>query len=416
MRYLATLGLLLFLVVLQIGCSPESNPTPAPPTAPPIRVLLLQDVDRADLLADDPQIFLDGRAAGGAVAFPRGLTVAVRLASDGWHIGREAIHAGVLTLRSMNGDPIRVNRLAYRGSIRLMPAGAGRFDVINDLDVEDYLAGVVTREMYATWPLEAIKAQAVASRTYALYEAHSTGVGRPWDVFSDERSQMYGGISGESDKGREAVAATTGIVLTYGPGDGTIFRAYFSSCCGGVTQAAADAFPGEPYIPPLSEQYHGDCCNASKYFNWGPIVIKKDELARRIHLWAQRSSKELGRPTPELNIAAVYRIDLQGVNRYGRPNRMLITDSRGVQYSWSAEQLRSAVNTDAQPGTTLPSSFCKINGDPNSDSVTFYDGHGYGHGVGMCQWCAEARAAAGQSFEQILVDAYPQAKLVPAYH
>ncbi len=415
MRYLATLGSLLFSVFLPFGCSSESNPAPAPPTAPPIRVLLLEQTDRADLVAFDPQILLDGRPVSGDVAFPRGLTVSVWMASDGWHIGRETIRAGVLTLRPTNDDPIRVNRLAYRGGIRLMPTGGGRFDVINDVDVEDYLLGVVTREMYPSWPIEAIKAQAVASRTYALYEAHSTGAGRPWDVFADERSQMYGGIGGETDKGREAVAATSGIVLTYGPGDGTIFCAYFSSCCGGVTQAAADAFPGEPYIPPLSEQNNGNCCNASKFFNWGPIVVKKNELARRIHLWAQRNSTQLGRPTPELNIAAVYRIDLQGVNRYGRPNRVLITDSRGVQYSWSAEQLRSAVNTDAQPGTTLPSSFCKINGDPNSDSVTFYDGHGYGHGVGMCQWCAEARAAAGQGFEQILVEAYPQAKLVRAY-
>jgi stage II sporulation protein D len=226
---------------------------------------------------------------------------------------------------------------------------------------------------------------------------------------------MYGGIAGESEKSRQAVAETRGIVLTYGPGDGTIFQAYFSSCCGGVTQAAADAFPGEPYIPPLSEHYNGPCCNASKYFNWGPIVITKTELTRRIRLWAQRTSSELGRPIPELNIAGVYRIDIQSLNRYGRPNRVLLTDSRGVQYSWAAEQLRSAVNTDAQPGTTLPSSYCKINGDPNSDSVTFYDGHGYGHGVGMCQWCAAARAAAGESFAQILVESYPQAKLVRAY-
>ncbi|HEX4054763.1 MAG TPA: SpoIID/LytB domain-containing protein [Tepidisphaeraceae bacterium] len=415
MRYLLTLCTLLFLVVLPVGCSQEANPTPVASTSPLIRVLLLQEVDRADLAADDPQISLNGQLANGAVGFPRGLTVPVWLASDGWHIGRQVIRTGVLTLRPTSGNPIRVNRIAYRGSIRLMPSGAGRFNVINDVDVEDYLAGVVTREMYPTWPIEAIKAQAVASRTYALYEVHSTGVGRPWDVFSDERSQMYGGISGETDKSREAVAATTGIVLTYGPGDGRIFRAYFSSCCGGVSQAAADAFPGEPYIPPLSEQFRGNCCSGSKYFNWGPIVIKKNELARRIHLWAQRSSEELGRATPELNITAVNRIDLQGVNRYGRPNRVLITDSRGVQYSWSAEQLRTAVNTDAHPGTTLPSSFCKINGGPNSDSVTFYDGHGFGHGVGMCQWCAQARAAAGQNFEQILVDAYPQAKLVPAY-
>ena len=147
----------------------------------------------------------------------------------------------------------------------------------------------------------------------------------------------------------------------------------------------------------------------------GPITIKKTELARRFHIWAQRRSTELGRSIPEQTITAIYRIDVQASNRYGRPSRVLVTDSRGVQFSWAAEELRSAVNADAQPGTTLPSSFCKINGDPNSDSVTFYEGHGFGHGVGMCQWCAEARAAAGQTFAQILTNAYPDAKLVRAY-
>jgi stage II sporulation protein D len=310
---------------------------------------------------------------------------------------------------------MRLNGIAYHGSFCFLATSPGKFDVINDVDAEDYLKGVVTREMYADWPLEAIKSQAIASRTYALYEAHSSGVGRPWDVYSDERSQMYGGISGESGSGNEAVDATTGIVLTYGPGDGKIFRAYFSSCCGGVTQAAADAFPGEPYIPPLSEQYHGACCSGSKYFNWGPITIKKTELARRLHLWAMRRGKEIGTTLPEMNITGISRIDVQSANRYGRPNRVLITDVRGVQYSWPAENLRSVVNTDPQSGPTLSSSYCKINCQPSSDAVTFYDGHGYGHGVGMCQWCAEARAAAGQSYIQILADAYPYAKLVPAY-
>jgi stage II sporulation protein D len=86
-----------------------------------------------------------------------------------------------------------------------------------------------------------------------------------------------------------------------------------------------------------------------------------------------------------------------------------------VQFNWAAEQMREAVNTDAQPGTTLPSSFCKINSDTNPDSVTFYDGHGAGHGVGLCQWCAQARALAEQNCQQILLAAYPHAKLIPAY-
>ena len=403
---------LITCLLLPSGCAQDNSGQPIAARSPRIRVLLVEDADRVSIGADGARVWLDSQPV--TIAFPRGMVVFVSLGADGWHVGREVIRPGVLTLGPRD-SAIRVNGGGYRGNIRLMPLGSGRFNVINDVDVEDYLAGVVTREMYATWPLEAIKTQAVASRTYALFEVGTGGGSKPWDVFGDQRSQMYGGIDGETTVSREAVAQTQGLVLTYGPGDGHIFKAYFSSCCGGVTQAAADAFPGEPYIPPLAEQSHGDCCNASKYFNWGPITISKAELTRRFHVWAQRQSQENGRALPEVNMAAVYRIDVQQLNRYGRPNRVLVTDMRGIQYSWPAEQLRSAVNTDARSGPTLPSSYCKISADPGANSVTFYEGHGFGHGVGMCQWCAEARAAAGENFAQILVDAYPQAKLVRAY-
>jgi len=404
--------LFLALLLIPFGCTQDTATTPLVARSPHIRVLIVDDANRIDLIAGNPIIQLDGRPI--AVDLPSSFSIPTTLAPDGWHLGHMIVHTGVLAF-TPNTSAVHINGIEYRGRIRLVPTTGGRFNVINDVDVEDYLAGVVTKEMYPGWPLEAIKAQAVASRTYVLYETHLSGASRAWDVFGDERSQVYGGYSGETDKSRAAVAQTAGIVLTYGPGDGTIFKAYFSSCCGGVTQAATDAFPGEPYIPPLAEQSHGATCNASKYFNWGPITISKSDLARRFHAWAQKRSREEGRAIAELNMAGVYRIDLQQVNRYGRPNRVLITDTHGVQYSWPAEQLRSATNFDPQGGPTLPSSFCKINGDPNSNSVTFYEGHGFGHGVGMCQWCAEARASAGQNFAQILVDAYPQAKLVRAY-
>lgn len=413
MRFKPVFGFLICLL-LPLGCMQDSSLTPVAAPSPRIRVLILNNVSQVTVLTGNARISVDSQPVA-ADALPGDLALITTVASDGWHFGRHALRAGVVQFDPANRGAVSVNGVEYRGSIRLMPTGGGKFNVINDTVMEDYLAGVVTREMYPSWPIEAIKAQAVASRTYAFYEARSEGAGRPWDVFGDERSQMYGGINGETGKSLEAVAETQGIVLTYGPGDGTIFKAYFSSCCGGVSQAASDAFPGEPYIPPLAESSRGGCCNASKYFNWGPITITKTELTRRFHVWAQRQSQITGRAIPELSMAPVYRIDIQGTNRYGRPSRILITDTRGIQYSWPAEQLRTAVNADAKPGSTLPSSFCKINGDPNSNSVTFYEGHGFGHGVGMCQWCAEADAAAGQNFAQILEEAYPQAKLVRAY-
>ncbi|MGD1277565.1 MAG: SpoIID/LytB domain-containing protein [Tepidisphaeraceae bacterium] len=413
MRYLA-LGILVFLLAWPPACTQDVGPRATSAAGPRIRVRLLESVPAVRLASpQSPSVWLD--SAPVAVRLAANSGVQISLASGQWILGGVKLSSGVLTIRTASPGPMRINGVAYRGFFCFVPVSGDKFDAVNDVEVDDYLKGVVPAEMYPNWHPEAYKAQAVAARTYALYESRTAGANRYWDVYADARSQMYGGLDRETAQARQAVDDTAGIVLTYGPGDGKIFKAYFSSCCGGVTQAAADAFPGEPYIQPLAEQNHGRCCNQSKYFNWGPITLGKQELTRRIRLWAQRRSQAEGRTFPEATMAPLYRIDVQATNRYGRPSRVLISDARGTQYSLAAEEMRGAINTDAPAGTTLPSSFCKINGDPNADAVTFYDGHGFGHGVGMCQWCAEALAAAGHSYEQILLSAYPQAKLVRAY-
>jgi stage II sporulation protein D len=414
LRYLPSLWPILLLLIPPQGCS-QVEPASAPSAgAQRIRVRLVESATSIQLGATgNVQLRLDSSQASQVFRIPT--DTPLTLAGNVWQLGSAPIGQGVLTIQVAQGDLLRVNHTAYRGFIRLFPVGADRFDVVNDLNVDDYLQGVVAVEMYHNWHFEAFKAQAVVARTYALYESHSEGASRYWDIYGDQRSQAYGGAPAETELSRQAVMATAGLVLTTGPGEGHIFKAYFTSCCGGVSQAASDAFPGDPYIMPLSEQYRGPCCNASKYFNWGPIAVTKGELTRRFHIWAINQSRVVGHAIPETNMGAVYKIEVQTVNRYGRPSRVLVTDDRGVQYSLAAEQMRAAVNTDAAAGTTLPSSFCKINGGPNLDTVTFYDGHGFGHGVGMCQYCAEAQAAAGERYDQILFAAYPTAKLVRAY-
>ncbi len=404
------------LLLLPLGCAHETARNNLSSSSPHIRVRLVQDASRVSVgSVQGAFCSLDSRPGQTRVLFGRNNQSPLVLNGNTWQLGNVTLGFGTLTLGPAGPDPIHLNETAYHGTFHFIPTGPSKFDVVNDVEIDDYLKGVVSSEMYRNWHLAAFESQAVASRTYALYEARTGGMSRYWDVYPDERSQMYGGIDAETPQSRDAVDRTVGIVLTYGAGDGKIFRAYFSSCCGGVSQAAADAFPRESYIPPLSEQNRGSYCNASKYFNWGPITIPKDELTRRIRLWAARRSKAEGRAVPESSMANLYRIDVQSSNRYGRPSRVTITDSRGIQYSWSAEDLRTALNTDAKPGSTLPSSFCKINADPNSPSVTFFDGHGLGHGVGMCQYCAESLAASGHSAEQILLSSYPQAKLIRAY-
>ena len=393
---------LLFLL-LPAGCS-DTHTTPTS-QAPLIRVKLLSNVDQVLVTANQPPVVRASSDAGGAPhEFPRRPTGQSRNRAR-WILAHRRRSCPARVSLSSNPPAIRslVNGSSYRGSYRLVPVGPGRFDVINDLDLDSYLKGVLAAEMPSRWQLEAFKAQAITARTYALYHMKTDGANRSYDVYSDTRSQMYTGVNAETDRTTQAVNETAGVVVAYGPpGDEHIFEAYFSACCGGVSQSASDAFGG-PNIEPLEAQNVGTLCNASPKFNWGPIIIPKSELTRRIKTWGATLDN------PVKNMAQLERIDIQFVNQYQRPIRFLITDTRGTNYSLTSEQTRNACNADAGDGPKLFSSFCKPVTQP--DSIAFVEGHGSGHGVGLCQWCTEARAEQGLTAEQILTAAFPKAKL-----
>jgi SpoIID/LytB domain protein len=214
-------------------------------------------------------------------------------------------------------------------------------------------------------------------------------------------------LTAETERSRAAVEETSGIVVAAGPpGQERIFKAYFSACCGGIGQSAADAF-GDPPSRELTEQKVGSLCNESPRFNWAPIELSKTELTRRIRAWGTK------RGNPVKNMAPLARLDILQYNQFGRPVQFVLTDARGVRYSLTGEETRWACDAEANGGPTLFSSF--FNPINNPDSIRFADGHGSGHGVGMCQWCAEARAERGMRHEDIVILSYPGSKLVRAY-
>jgi stage II sporulation protein D len=408
------------LVFLPGGCRQDVPPT-TNGRAPIIRVKLLENQGQVLVGASSTTTI----RAGGTdrrLNFPDDVDVPVTLTPQGWQIGSFELGAGgELVIEPESAGSVRINKVRYRGQYRLVPVSmsaaatrpakpqAGpRFDVFNDVDVESYLKGVLAKELPNSWSSEAFKAQAIAARTYAIYEMRTAGATRDWDVYDDTRSQVYGGIDGETDKSRAAADGTAGIVAAHGArGRERIFKAYFSSCCGGIGQSAADAL-GDADIPPLAEKYVGALCNASRHFNWDePVVIRKDELTRRIRAWGARRNR------PEKNMAALAKLEVAQVNQYNRPVRFVITDVRGARYSLNSEETRWACNADAKDGPTLRSSFFKpIN---ERDVVRFAEGHGFGHGVGLCQWCTQALAQRGVAHEDIVRHAYPGALLVRAY-
>ena len=152
----------------------------------------------------------------------------------------------------------------YHGSLRFEPDGAGGVQTVNVVALDDYVRGVVTAEMPSTWSPQALEAQAVAARTFAL----TGGVaGNGFELYDDTRSQVYGGIGSETASGAAAVAATRGEIVTY---DGAPAITYFFSSSGGHTESVQNVWPGatpEPWLRGVPDPY--DAAGHNPYHDWG---------------------------------------------------------------------------------------------------------------------------------------------------
>jgi stage II sporulation protein D len=178
----------------------------------------------------------------------------VRLLDSG---GRALADCG-RKLRTAGGSRVEVSGIgAYRGSLEVVPtdSDAGSLNAIDALPVDQYVKGVVPNEAPASWPQAALRAQAVASRSYALsVQVHGNG----FDLYDDTASQVYKGLESETAATDEAVEATAGQVVTYG---GKIAETYFSACSGGHTESVQDVFFGAavPYLVGVPDPYDGAC-------------------------------------------------------------------------------------------------------------------------------------------------------------
>jgi SpoIID/LytB domain protein len=169
--------------------------------------------------------------------------------------------------------PLQLSR-PYRGSIQVIAKGGG-LQAINIVGLEDYVRGVVSQEVSSDWPVTALKAQAVASRSYAVATRKR---GAAYDVFADTRSQVYGGVQAEDFATSAAVDATAGKILSY---RGQPAITYFYASSGGRTAAIQDAFPGSrpvPYLVSVADPFD----SLSPYHDWGPYVYPASSLARRL--------------------------------------------------------------------------------------------------------------------------------------
>lgn len=183
-------------------------------------------------------------------------------------------------------SPLMLDR-AYRGQIEV-GVTAQKLGAINVVGLEQYLAGVVPREMPSAWPEEALKAQAVAARSYAL--ARRVG-GKAFDLYADVRSQVYGGIPGEHARATAAIQATAGEVLLW---EGKPIDALFHSTSGGSTLDAAEVFgKAVPYLVAADDPYS----ELSPVHRWGPIPVAETTIRRGLGLRVPVRSLKLTRAT-----------------------------------------------------------------------------------------------------------------------
>ena len=320
-----------------------------------------------------------------------------------------------------------LNGRKYRGRLRLIVNRDGRsFDAINLVPLEPYVAGVIGEEMPYYWEAEALRAQAIAARTYCLFIKNRFGTHRSYDVSRTQSSQVYGGIGAESAPIWDAVNSTCGQVLmspelmvknegTAGSGSKTadsritdpqlrgLFPAYYSSACGGHTSGSQEVF-GDSFSP-LQAVPCPYCRDVAKLatFYWPMAAFDRETAAQR-----------LLRKYPKLSaLGEISEITVTTESCYGpfsRLTRIRLTGTTGKTDTVRAEDLRLTLDPS---GLKIKSAACQI--VPWGDGWAFISGRGWGHGVGMCQHGAEGMARLGSDAEAILQYYYPGAKLVNVY-
>lgn len=303
---------------------------------------------------------------------------------------------------------IQYRQAEYPGEMLCRDVSGDRLDVINRLPIEAYLPGVLAKELYPNWHINAYRAQAIAARSYAIAMLNRTKE-KPYDLESTTASQAYAGLTDHAPS-VQAVAQTRGQVLVW---QDRVVTAYYSSCCGGQTQDARLAFSDAVDISPLRSRDAEvrDCCSASPNRSW-TVTRDRRDLALRLTAWGKANRH------PIAQLSSLGNIGVTARNAAGRPVQFAVVDASGRDFRLGPEQFRFACNTAANglaalsDSAQLKSSLVEVQVQGNR--VTF-NGRGFGHGIGLCQWGAQGLASRGWDDRKILSYYYPGAAIKTAY-
>ena len=284
------------------------------------------------------------------------------------------------TVRVRSAATIRVNGREYVGDFEVATNGDG-FAVINELPLEQYVAGALKAEAPATWPREALRAQAIVVRTYAAYQ-RQLNAGRAYHIVASTADQQYAGRVDDASPVWDAVRDTAGQVLLW---EGALFAAFYHTDDGGYTEAPGAVFAAKdlPALRPVRCQY-----DSGPHYRWN-LDLRLADLSEAL----RRAGFEVG---------AVTGIDVAGRSQTLRVLELVVRGTRGAARLRGTE-FRRLVGYD-----TLRSTLFAVAVD---GQYARFAGRGWGHGVGMCQAGAAGMAEQGYTAAQILVYYYGGARL-----
>lgn len=267
-----------------------------------------------------------------------------------------------------------------RGPV-MVEVGTDGLMAIDLLPLEAYLVGVVGSEVPVGWPPEALRAQAIVARSYAVARLERSR-GARWDVEATTRDQVYSGASREDPRAVAAVRDTAGQVLTRG---GVVVEAYFHAICGGATESPDHVWEGRGAYP---SPVRCDACADAPSRAWR-LEISASEMAERL-----RPAGALGAEVRSLECV-----------RRGSDGRWVEVRVRGAsgEVVLAGNELRRLLGYGALRSL-------RFTAEVRAGRVVF-EGVGYGHGVGLCQWGARGMAAAGADHRAIVHHYFPGATL-----
>jgi len=398
----------LFIALLS-SCQPPNRAAHPRSQAPQIRVLI-GEISGTDSLRFDGNYTLSAPEA--KYELMRSSVFYLRTDSKGYRLyndkrlfmlrGNDKI---VLEPQSGQGD-VFYKQKYYSGTLSIIMAENGKIWLVNSLPLDSYLRSVVPSEIFThkVADLEAIKAQAVCARSYALLKMKQRA-NQDFDVYGDVRDQAYNGRKVQSPLGNTAVDQTRGSVLMY---QGKIAKTYFHACDGGLSEAPQNVWPGisEPYLQVKQDVWVDSfACKDAPVFRWQKSfsIGQLDSLFEQMfHVSYQDSMVSDTTLIP-------FKISIKQRSTSGRVQQIQINYGRQSQGLSGFDIRRFFSGPD---GKKLPSTLFKLS---LSDSLLIINGAGHGHGVGLCQYGALYKAENGLKYYHILRTYFPGTNLEKVY-